>query len=52
MDQMVEIREFLRKLLSSRGDRQPFTDASYLRPSAGQKYSAMFVQAGAGVISG
>jgi acyl carrier protein len=28
MDQMTEIREFLRKLLSSRGDRQPFTDAS------------------------
>ena len=28
MDQMVEIREFLRKLLSSRGDRQPFTDST------------------------
>jgi acyl carrier protein len=25
---MTEIREFLRRLLSSRGDRQPFTDAS------------------------
>lgn len=28
MDRMAEIREFLRRLLSQRGDRQPFTDAS------------------------
>jgi len=28
MDHMAEIRDFLKKLLSSRGDRQPFTDTS------------------------
>jgi acyl carrier protein len=28
MDHMTEIRDFLKKLLSSRGDRQPFTDTS------------------------
>jgi acyl carrier protein len=28
MDQMAEIREFLRRLLLSKGDRQPFTDTS------------------------
>jgi acyl carrier protein len=28
MDDMAEIREFLRKLLALRGDRQPFTDTS------------------------
>ncbi len=30
MDQMAEIREFLKKQLNSKGDRQPFTDASSL----------------------
>jgi acyl carrier protein len=28
MDRMVEVREFLRKLLLSKGDRHPFTDSS------------------------
>jgi len=28
MDRSAEIREFLRKLLLSKGDRQPFTDSS------------------------
>jgi acyl carrier protein len=28
MDRMAEIREFLTRLLSSRGDRRPFTDTS------------------------
>jgi acyl carrier protein len=28
MDDMAEIREFLRKLLALRGDRQPFSDTS------------------------
>ena len=28
MDHMAEIRDFLKKLLSSRGDTQPFTDTS------------------------
>jgi acyl carrier protein len=28
MDQMAEIREFLRRRLLSKGDRQPFTDSS------------------------
>ncbi len=28
MDQMTEIREFLKRRLLSKGDRQPFTDAS------------------------
>ncbi len=28
MDHMAEIRDFMKKLLSSRGDRQPFTDTS------------------------
>ncbi|HYB60754.1 MAG TPA: acyl carrier protein [Methylomirabilota bacterium] len=28
MDQIAEVREFLRKLLLSKGDRQPFADTS------------------------
>jgi acyl carrier protein len=28
MDDMAEVREFLRKLLAMRGDRQPFSDTS------------------------
>ena len=28
MDQMAETREFLKRLLSLRGDRRPFTDTS------------------------
>ncbi len=30
MDQLTEVREFLKKLLASKGDKQPFTDASSL----------------------
>jgi acyl carrier protein len=28
MDDMMEVREFLKKLLAMRGDRQPFSDTS------------------------
>ena len=28
MDHIVEIRQFVKKLLTARGDKQPFTDAS------------------------